>query len=55
MANFKKKCKYYVGYGWQIFKSAIPSMFMYACAGTILMLIFLNQGEAKTLKWENKH
>jgi hypothetical protein len=55
MANFKKKCKYYLGYGWQIFKSSIPSMFMYACAGVILMLIFLNQGETKNLHWENKH
>ena len=55
MANFKKKCKYYLGYAWQMFKSSIPSMFMYACAGTILMLIFLNQGDVKTLKWENKH
>ena len=55
MAKFKQKFKYYAGYVWQMIKSALPSFFMYLCAGTILMLIFLNVKEDAPLKWENKH
>lgn len=55
MAKFKQKFKYYAGYTWQMIKSSLPSMFMYFCAGTILMMIFFNVGEDEALKWENKH
>lgn len=55
MAKFKQKFKYYAGYVWQMIKSCLPSIFMYCCAGTILMLIFFNVGEDEALKWENKH
>ena len=50
MAKFKQKFKYYAGYVWQMFKSSIPSMFMYLCAGTILMMIVFRKEE---VKWTN--
>lgn len=50
MAKFKQKFKYYAGYVWQLVKSAIPAMFMYVCAGTILMMIVFRKEE---VKWTN--
>lgn len=56
MAKFKQKFKYYAGYVWQMIKSSLPSMFMYLCAGTILMLIFFSGVEEdQPLEWKNKH
>jgi hypothetical protein len=48
MANFKKKIKYFFGYAWQMIKAAIPSMFMYICAGLILMMLLFRK---KELEW----
>lgn len=47
MAKFKQKFKFYAGYAWQMVKSALPSIFMYLCAGLILLMIVFNKEEIK--------
>ena len=39
MASFKKRMKYILSYSWQMIKSALPSFFMYLCAGFIILMI----------------
>lgn len=47
MAKFKQKFKFYAGYAWQMLKSALPSIFMYLCAGLIILMIVFNKEEIK--------
>lgn len=39
MANVKKKLKKFGRYVWEIFKSSLPSVFMYLCAGMIMFML----------------
>ena len=39
MAQFKKKMKKIGRYVWELFKSSLPSLLMYCCAGAVLMML----------------
>ena len=46
MAQFKKQMKKIGRYTWEIVKASIPSMFMYLCAGVIMMMVCLKKEPA---------
>ena len=50
MANVKKTLKKFGRYTWELFKASIPSAFMFFCAGTILMMLTLDE---KKIEWTN--
>lgn len=45
MANVKKKLKYFGGYVWEMTKASLPGIFMYLCAGAIMMMLILRGKE----------
>ena len=47
MSDVKKKIKKIGRHVWEMFKDALPSIFMYACAGWVLLVVAL-----KNEKWE---
>ena len=47
----KKSLKKFGRYVWEMFKLSLPSTFMYACAGTILMMLTI---KGETLVWTSK-
>ena len=47
----KKSLKKFGRYVWELFKSSIPSTFMYCCAGTILLMLTI---KGETLVWTSK-
>ncbi len=47
----KKSLKKFGRYVWQLFKTSLPSTFMYACAGTILLMLTM---KGETLYWTGK-
>lgn len=49
MAQIKTTLKKIGRYAWEMFKDALPALFMYLCAGTILMLLTLKED----LTWDN--
>ena len=51
MSTFKKKMKKFGRQVWELFKSSVPAMLMYFCAGTILMMITM-KGDVVT--WDGK-
>lgn len=46
MAQFKKQMKKIGRYTWEIIKASIPGMFMYLCAGVIMMMLCLKKEPA---------
>jgi cytochrome bd-type quinol oxidase subunit 2 len=50
MADVKKKLKKFGRYTWELFKDALPSLFMYLCASMILLMLTL-RGEK--IEWNN--
>lgn len=54
MSNLKKQFKKGGRYVWEMVKAAIPALFMYLCAGTILMMIiFSDVKEGEMVKWSS--
>ena len=51
MAQIKKKLKKFGRYTWELFKSSLPSLFMYLCASSILLMLTM---KGETLKWNSK-
>ncbi|MBE7077292.1 MAG: hypothetical protein E7377_01155 [Clostridiales bacterium] len=55
MASIKMKLKKFGRYTWELFKTSIPTSFMYFCAGTILMMLLLREEkpvwDGKDLAW----
>ena len=47
----KKALKRFGRYVWELFKTSIPSTFMYCCAGTILLMLTV---KGETLHWASK-
>ena len=45
MATIKRKLKAFGGQVWQLFKWSIPSVLMYVCAGTTLMMLTVEKGQ----------
>ena len=50
MAEVKKKIKKVGRYIWEMFKDALPSIFMYVCAGWLLLILTFKE---KKLDWDN--
>lgn len=51
MNNVTKKMKKFGRHVWELFKAALPAMFMYFCAGTILLMLTL---KGETIVWNSK-
>ena len=47
----KKSMKKFGRYVWELFKTSLPSTFMYCCAGTILLMLTV---KGETLAWTGK-
>ena len=52
MAKKTNGVKRFFGYVWQMMKEALPSAFMYMCAGTILTLLIFRK---ENVKWEGSN
>ena len=50
MAEVKKKLKKFGRYTWELFKDALPSIFMYACAGWLTFYLLAKNGK---MDWNN--
>ncbi len=48
MANVKKKLKKFGRYVWELFKAALPSLFMYICAGLIMLMLMSKTNSEST-------
>jgi cytochrome bd-type quinol oxidase subunit 2 len=49
--TIKRALKRFGRYVWELFKSSLPSTFMYCCAGTILLMLTV---KGETLHWTSK-
>ena len=49
MATFKKQMKKFGRYVWEFFKSSLPAMIMFFCAGTVLMMLTMKTEEVYDL------
>lgn len=50
MNNFKKAWKKFWAYVWELFKQSIPTLIMFCCASSVLMLLTLKE----EIKWDDK-
>lgn len=50
MANVKKALKKFGRYAWELFKDALPSLFMYLCASMILLMLTL---KGEKIEWNS--
>lgn len=50
MNTFKKVWKKFWVYVWELFKQSIPTLIMFCCASSVLMLLTMKEGE---IKWDN--
>ena len=50
MSTFKKKLKKTGRQIWELFKSSLPAMLMYCCAGSVIMMITMNE---EVFTWDN--